>query len=197
MINWLNSNQGFVMAVLTLVYVGTTAFMAWLMRRTNQLAARNMELVLELERRRSRPYVLFDIVAKDHIVRAVVRNAGRTVARNVTVTVTPALGRDGGAGERESPLTRQGIAYLAPGREFSDALDSGPSFFGKYAEARFDGSVSYQDSDGLLHTEPFHIDLGFQKDLLFVSEKNVGAEIEKLGKQLDRIASMLSARLEG
>lgn len=186
MINWLNSNQGFVMGLLTAVYVATTAVMAWLMWR-------NLKILLDLDRRRSRPYILFDIIARNRIMYAVLKNTGLTTAKNVSVTVNPSLDRDGGAGDRPSPLTSTKVAYLAPGREFSDALDSGPGFFEKYREAHFEGKVSYEDSAGIQYAEPFTIDLTFQRNLLGTSERDVGAEIEKVGNQLERLVKAVSA----
>jgi hypothetical protein len=61
LINWTNQNQGLVMAGLTFVYVVATLWLVWLGRRQLQLST-------ELERSRTRPFVLFDLVLDRHFV---------------------------------------------------------------------------------------------------------------------------------
>jgi hypothetical protein len=47
---WLNSNQGFVIAILTLVYVVATLFIAIVMLRSNSISSRSLAQALEQER---------------------------------------------------------------------------------------------------------------------------------------------------
>ena len=175
MIGWLNSNSGAVMAVLTLVYVTATVVLV-------ALSWWNIHALWELDRRRSRPHVVFDLVAKEGVVHAVLRNIGATAATDVRVEVTPALQRDG----EVSSLMLQTIAYVAPGREFWDAIDEGPAFFRRYKPARFTGLTSYRDEYGKKHGERFTIDLDFQRDLLVVSKPDIPDEVQRIRKALEQ-----------
>jgi hypothetical protein len=61
LMNWLNQNQGFVMAMLTFVYVIATIVIAVLSVKSNRLAQQNVETIVELEKNRLRPYVIFNL----------------------------------------------------------------------------------------------------------------------------------------
>ena len=60
-VNWLNHNQGFVMAMLTFVYVIATIVVAGLSVKGTRLAQKNIETMVDVERNRLRPYVLFNL----------------------------------------------------------------------------------------------------------------------------------------
>jgi uncharacterized membrane protein len=55
LINWLNQNQGFVMALLTLIYVLATMVIAWLTLRVTNLSQKNLDMAVQLEKSRTRP----------------------------------------------------------------------------------------------------------------------------------------------
>lgn len=175
MVAWLNQNAGAVMAVLTLVYVVATLALVL-------LNWWNLRVLRELDRRRSQPYVVFDLVGKHHAIHAVVRNAGLTAAKDVRIQTTPQLER----GNRTSPLTTQGVAYLAPGREFWDFIEGGPAFFQRYVPPRFSGRVSYKDTDGHEYDEPFTIDLEFQRTLMSVPIPDVAEELKKVREAIEK-----------
>src|SRR5262245_36490264 len=122
MIEWSNTNQGFTfvvltiaLAVLTVVNLIVSMRMARLMQVANALSADSIRQVSLLEKSRLRPEVRFNLVARSHIVRAIVRNDGHSAAVNVRISVVPAIVR---GTETESGLTRGRIARLAPGEEF-------------------------------------------------------------------------------
>lgn len=186
MFNWLNTNAGAVMAVLTLVYVVVTVVLV-------ALNWRNLRVLMELDRRRSRPHVVFDLVGKYHAVHLVVRNIGLTSAQNVAVSIDPPLQR----GDRISPLTSHVIAHLAPGRELWDFIESGPLFYQRYTPPRFAGRLTYQDTDGRTYEESFRIDLEFQKQLVTVSKPDIGDEIKKIREALEAISSAKDRASEG
>jgi hypothetical protein len=87
MVDWLNQNQGFAIALLTLVYVVTTVIIAIIMARSNYLASKNIRLSIEFEKSRSRPNVIFDIVIENRTVHAVLKNIGQSPAKHISVSV--------------------------------------------------------------------------------------------------------------
>src|SRR2546423_3644195 len=104
-VNWLNQNQGFVMAILTVVYVVTTIIIALLTLKATRLSRKNLDMALELERNRLRPYVLFNIsssIAQKNTF-ASIKNLGLTAAYNIRVSIKPKLAQFGE--ERASSLT--------------------------------------------------------------------------------------------
>jgi hypothetical protein len=178
MINWLNTNAGAVMACLTLVYVVATLVLV-------VLGWRNLLVLVDLERRRSRPHVVFDLVVEHRAIKAAVTNTGLTSARDVRVSLEPSLERLGSP----SPLVSEPIAYLAPGREVADFIEGGPAFFHQYENPRFAGTIAYRDAEGRTYDETFTIDLGYRKDLLSVSIPKVPDELRKIREALEAIAS--------
>lgn len=115
-VNWLNQNQGVVMAMLTFVYVAATIVIAGLSVKGARLAQKNIETMIDLERNRLRPYVLFNLsssIAKRCTYESV-KNHGLTAAYNVKVSIEPPLmhHHDG-----QSPLTHRDILFLPPSEQ--------------------------------------------------------------------------------
>ena len=178
MICWLNANSGAVMACLTLVYVTATLVLVL-------LGWRNLRVLVALERRRSRPYVVFDVIMEQRAIKAVVSNVGLTSARDVKITIEPQLQRLG----RPSPLTSEAIAYLAPGRDVADFIEGAPAFYNEWPNPRFVGTVAYGDDAGKRYQETFTIDLGYRRELLSVSTPEIPEELSKIRAALETMAS--------
>ena len=184
-INWTNSNQGFIMALLTLVYVGATL---WLVG----LARRQLRQATDLERSRTRPFVIFDLVVEHHCVFATVQNIGQTPARDVRIVVTPnvqcLLGGEGSHPAQERALdiafVARGVAMLAPQRFIRALMGFWPRVKSAHPELRFEGTISYRGSDGTSYSEPFVADLSAHDGLLYRGSK----DIEDVAKQLEAIA---------
>lgn len=168
LIEWCNSNQGFAVILLTAVYVIATIVMVWHMGRSNRLASKELAEVAELERRRTRPYLVFDLESHRKFVYAVLRNIGQTSAYKVSIQVNPVLEHSDKAASRPLSLVSSTIQMVAPGREFRDLVDFGPKFYKRYKEPRFQGSVNYQDTQGETFDEEFDIDMSFAAKLLYV-----------------------------
>lgn len=114
-VNWLNQNQAVVMAMLTFVYVVATIVIAGLSIQTTRLAQKNLDMALQLERNRLRPYVVFNISSSTarKYTYASIKNRGLSAAYNVKVSIKPALVHhyDG-----QSPLTHREILFLTTRR---------------------------------------------------------------------------------
>lgn len=190
LINWLNQNQGVVMAVLTFVYVVltfvyviATIMIVRLSVKNTRLAQKNIETIVELERNRLRPYVLFNLSSsmKKRYTYASIKNHGLTAAYNIKVSINPPLSHhwDG-----QSPLTHRDILFLPPQEKVIDLIDSSPAFHQQYPEPVFEGVVQYEDSNGNHYKESFRIDLTFLKKRVYVRDASIAEELKELNKTL-------------
>ena len=192
-VNWLNQNQAVVMAMLTFVYVVATIVIEGLSIQTTRLAQKNLDMALQLERNRLRPYVVFNISSSTarKYTYASIKNRGLSAAYNVKVSIKPALVHhyDG-----QSPLTHREILFLPPDEEITDAIDSSPAFHEKYPEPVFEGDVQYADLAGNKYAEPFRIDLTFLKKRIYIREASVGDELKQLNETVTLIAKHLEQK---
>lgn len=198
-ITWANANQGFIMTLLTFVYVIATI-------RLVRLAQRQAQTAVELERSRTRPVILFDLVIKRNFVFAAVKNCGLSPAKDVHIIVTPNIEYIGsssnpdssvhsyGVKSKEIPFIVKGVAMMPPQGEISALV----GFFGfvrdAHPELRFEGKVSYCSTDGISYSEPFIVDLSARDGALSIATKDihdVAQQLESIAKSLDRISSEL------
>lgn len=180
------------MVLLTFAYVIATI---WLVR----LAQKQVKTVTDLERSRTRPFIIFDLVVNKNFVFATIKNTGLTPAKDVRITVSPNIEYIGssnnpdtsvvsyGVKNREIPFIAKGIAMLPPQKEIEALM----GFFGfvrdAHPELQFQGKASYYGTDGVSYLEPFIIDLSARDGILQIATK----DIEDVAKQLESIASTL------
>lgn len=187
MIEYLNANQGFVMTILTVVYVVATVVLVIVAQRQTALNQRSLNFATASEKAKYRPYVLFDIVYERVVAYARLRNSGASPAIDVRISVTPRLhwkDNEDGIGFIET-----GVSFLAPGRELSQPFGWTGEFFDQYPDLEFSGSVSYRDSEGHSYTETFALDLAYLKGMTYVGEIEVGRELEGIKKAIERFHS--------
>jgi len=190
MLNYLNANQGAIMAVLTLVYVAATLFLVMFALKQARLTQQSLAQFKEAEQRRYRPNVVFDILCEDTVAYAVIKNTGASPALKVTIEIEPKLQWD--AQEKKGPeFVEGGIAFLAPGREVSEPFSAGEAFHHGYKQHAFvfRGSVTYTDAAGGLYTEPFHIDIAYTQTMSKIGEPEMADELKRIREALQRIAS--------
>jgi len=168
MINWLNQNQGFVLGLLTFVYVLATIVLVIIALIQSNLTRRSLESAAQSEKRRYRPHVLFDLYSEDIALYASLRNTGATPAFNVKLSLSPAIYCDSRGEKRICPLIGQSILFLAPTREIRDACAFGGVFDKDFPEPLFTGSVEYEDAEGTKYEERFSIDLRAQRQLFHI-----------------------------
>jgi hypothetical protein len=191
-VKWFNDNQGFVMALLTLVYVVTTVAIALLTLRATNLSRKHLETAINLEKNRLRPYVIFNI-SSSTITRntfASIKNLGLTAAYNIKVSITPKLNHSF-ADEMECALTASNILFLPPSEEMIDVLGVSADFHQQNPEPIFHGKVEYEDIEKNKYTEPLQIDLDFLRHRIYSGAKTVEGELEKLNKTLVTISEQL------
>ena len=187
------------MACLTLVYVLATFWLAWLARS-------QLKQATALERSRTRPFVLFDLVLDRHFVFTQITNTGQTPARDVRVSVTPLVqSLLGGQNtypseERATPIAfiERGIAMLAPGRSITALVAHWSRVRSAHPELRFEGTVSYTGTGGVQYSEPFVADLSAHDGLRYLGTKDiqdVARQLESISRTLDHLATGFSRPL--
>jgi hypothetical protein len=183
MVHYLNANQGFVITLLTAVYVIATVILVALAQRQASLAQKSLDFASRAERAKYRPYVIFDIVYDDVVAYARLKNLGTSPAINVRVSVSPRLGWK--VQERGIGFIEQGVSFLAPSRELSEPFGWGEEFFKQYPDLNFSGSVSYADFDGHKYSENFTIGLSYLEEMSSIREIDIGRELEGIRKALE------------
>jgi hypothetical protein len=199
MVEWLNQNQGFITAFLTFVNVFITVFLAYIAWKTSkisieakeisnqakEISEKHLKLVADLEKQRSRPYVLFNLYNENGRTFATVKNYGLTSANDVKISVEPKLIRASSHGE--SILTSQTIFFLPPNFEIKDNVGTTSDFYQNFEEAKFSGKVNYKDSFGNEYENDFYIDLDAFKRRIFtkdVSTKEIVEELKRINQNL-------------
>lgn len=206
MIKWLNLNQGVTSALLaaamvliTAVYVVATIY---LVRLTNK----QLQHAIAIEAQRTRPHVVFEIVANSGAVTASLRNLGQTSARNLKIRTEPELKcllggekttpRD--EKEESMPFTAHVMACLAPGREITGFVAFWDRFSEYYPSRRFTCVLTYEGPNGERYVESSELDLAGYSNLKTLKVKGmpeVAANLEKISESLSRIGRGLDSPL--
>jgi hypothetical protein len=160
--------------------------------QTLRAVVRANKLALERERRRWRPYIVFDLEPRLGLVWVVLRNMGVSAAREVRVHVEPTLLTEINGSEVQSALTRGPIAFLAPGRALEDLLDEGGVVLRRYPDPIFRGRVTYLDLNDKSYDESFTVDLRLVMDTTDCVQDNqsrsegerIARAIRELGRRL-------------
>ncbi len=193
MIVWCNSNQGFVMVLLTFVYVIATVAIVMLAKRANKIALSNLKTLEELEREKSRPFIDVEIVADAPFLSLQISNQGLTPAYNVKVSMTPNLLYLSGRGKDTAlGILEHGIGSLAAGANtttligsFRDLKETNPSL-------QFNGTATFNGVDNQGHETPIHIDLRWMESNSSIHRKtihDVANQLEKLQKEFHHFAT--------
>ena len=200
MIDWCNANAGFATSILTLVYVVATLIIVAIMVHANKLNRKATETAVELERQRTRPVVILEFIRESVVWTLRVKNAGLSVARDISFSVSPepkmCFGGENAVpkekSERRLPLFQNGMPSLAPAGEITTALGTLARMKESFGGLRFRGSIEYKDENGAAYTSPIDIDLGVYESLTYLSGKGlheIGIEIEKIQKEIHLLAS--------
>ena len=107
-IDWVNTNQGFIIAVATVVLVCITGYYAYLTRRMLK-AGNTPEIAVSL-----RPHEAYI-----HCVMLCIENIGTGAARNTQFRTYLSFKPDGERALEEVAFLKNGIDYLGPGKKKS------------------------------------------------------------------------------
>lgn len=167
MVDWANINSGFVMALLTLVYVLATLAIVLITARSNAIAINNQKIQMEIELQRVRPYVViyFDLRWTDSdmaIAFLVVKNIGLTMAKNINIKIEPEPCYfplvEGQETKKIPYMLTAPIPNLAPGQELSDSMGFVANLEESTGSLFFKGSVSYINLADERFEETFAVD---------------------------------------
>ncbi|MBN1806017.1 MAG: hypothetical protein JW837_12270 [Sedimentisphaerales bacterium] len=214
-VEWLNENAGFIMAILTCVYVIATILILCESRRNNLLQSDAIKQSMAFERARNRPYVVFEIQSElrthsehdsDVYYSASAKNMGLSSAHNISIKTSPELNARLGWGANKKKtyripsILRKPISVLLPGEEIKEIV--GPAMFlfedKSDDELSFEVSMTYSDIAQEIYQEKFTINLAWQKEHVYYEDregknkyrllrdvKNAVHALEKLGRILD------------
>ena len=181
-IDWINANDGFIMAVVTVVLVGITGYYAYLTRRILK-AASTPEIAVSL-----RPHE-----AHIHCVMLCIENIGSGAARNIQFQTDLSFKPDGERALEEVGFLKKGIDYLGPGQKIEHFLVSVIGKLDELKKTPLEFSVTYTDSvkqkDKYEHT--FCLDFGEDEGLATIGKSPL-FEIAKATKDIQKDIHHLS-----
>jgi len=192
-VTWCNSTVGFLSALLTLVYVIATLCLVL-------LGFLQLRAAFKLERARTRPVIILDLITEHAFVHVTLKNFGQTTARNIKVVTYPEIRTlHGGpntmpAQERDEPIPfiANGVTMMPPQREIKSAVGFWPRFLSHYPQLRFSGYVAYRGSDQARYRDDFEIDLSAQRGVMHIERlglHEVAEELKELARSIRHIAT--------
>ena len=178
MINWANQNSGFLLVILTLVYVLATISILLVMAKSNRLTRKSLEQTENLEKSRLRPYlsVYLKIVKRGGTENSsglpygylFLKNSGLSQALNISIEMKPQLYSEphmGGEKIKKIPyFVEHKTHYLAPNGCISDDIGFLASYYERFDPPVFKGLIQYCDANDSKYKEDFTIDLEVMKN---------------------------------
>jgi len=134
-IDWINTNDGVIIAVATIVLVFITGYYAYLTRRILK-AGNTPEIAIAL-----RPHE-----AHIHCVMLCIENIGTGAARNIQFQTDLSLKPDGERALEEIGFLKNGIGYLGPGQKIEHFLVSVIGKLDELKKTPLEFDVTYTDS---------------------------------------------------
>ena len=186
--------------VALIIYVVKTWQIASATRDASQISAQVLKETKEARDLEVAPYVLvfFDMPAGIHIIDLVVKNTGKTIARDIRLSFEPRL-----FGSREQDFTllsmiKDGIPSLPPGQEIRTFVDTSISFFSKKADRAmtYEVSVSYRGGlNDTVRTDKQILDLTAHLGTSSITRyrmHDLVEHVQKLSGYSEKIARQLS-----
>ena len=184
-IDFLNQNAGAINAVLTLVYVVATIAIVYFTRK-------NISVLTALESERVRPQLYFDLVTNGELLFAKLKNHGQSAAFDIEIQLEPKIVKGIGGNEKEDlKLAAAKIAYLPPGKELEEFIDTYSQFMVYYPDLKFNGKLKYRDTDkNKKYSQEISIDLSIHK-VPFISKKVMADELAKVANKFDELVRIM------
>ena len=184
-IAWANINTGFLMGVLTTVYVIATIWIVYESRRNNRLTAL-------FEKDRSRPHIIFWIESEmrthgeyyssiEYVGK--VRNEGASTAHDVKISTTPKLSARQGIDKEDKgayytpSFLENPTSVIVPKQMLVEAI--GPTKFlledNNDSDLKFDVLIEYSDINEDKYSTEYKIDLSRNKGRMFTEDEQAKA----------------------
>lgn len=196
--------------IFLIVYVVKTWHMASATRKSAEAAEKTLREMKEMRDQETAPYVVvyFENARGTPFIYLIVKNIGKTVARDVKIDFSPPLkSSTQGANLGDMPMITEGIASLAPGQQLRTFFDSAISYFGRAdLPLHIVAKISYC---GGLRTDTRAweqtLDLQALRGLLYTQERGINElveQVEELAKssskshsELRQIAQLLTKQI--
>lgn len=216
LVAWANENDGFMMGLLTALYLIATLWIVFESRRTNRLQAAAIKQAADLETDRNRPYVVFNVDSRivthsDHdatwYFEAVVMNIGKTSAHNIHIRTTPDFSAPVGyksndeLAYRKPSILDERISMMPPG--YREVEQLGPTHFlfkvFDRSELKFQVYLNYEASDGTQYKDDYTIHLGERAERLGSADPMAKLRfrevdtLDKISQNLDQLNRILDA----
>ncbi|MES9666456.1 hypothetical protein [Bacillus nitratireducens] len=171
LLKWINANQGAVMAILTLIYVGATIFIL----RANSASVKEMKKTREEE---NRPYVVAYLDSKTNgVVNFVLKNIGKTMALDTKVEVSPRIESPEKMPLSDSNLLNKPIPNIPPQYNYKAFLGMSWDIKDKEKDVYpvYKATVTYKgaNDEKTIYVEEYIMDLNFESGLLYTREYEV------------------------
>lgn len=159
-IAWCNSNQGFMMAFLTLTIVLITTGQFLAARRSNKLTKKAVAMS-------SRPFIIVDFYPENELIKLRVKNAGVSPAINLSIT----FDKEPNICNSTLFRTLKHIPLIGPGIELKFFMDERASFLNKNKDINaLSGKIAY---NGIFskekYEEPVSIDIRLYSEPIEIS----------------------------
>ncbi|PTL38126.1 hypothetical protein [Alkalicoccus saliphilus] len=183
---WLNDNNGAVLALLTLIYVLTT----FLIFYANLSSVKEMQKSREEE---NRPYIVVYLrYLNNGGVEFVVKNIGKTLAKNISITSNPDIDYPKERPLSKSNLLNNTISNMAPDFEYSGLLEKVWDL--KDKEGNFPTyaiTVFYIDTKEKGYKEEYVLDFNVNVDLKNPVQRDIHDLVQDFsGYRQDNLKSM-------
>lgn len=172
---------------LTAVYVVATLGLVW-------LGSNQIKTLLQLERRRARPYIAFWVRYESDVAlySARLKNVGIGPAYDISVTSNPPLVKS--FNRKPCVFTAATTTFLPPSEELTDAIAGGVDFKSAGLPQRYEIVTKYSDAEGAMYSERHVIDLNATADRSFVRQEPLGKKLDALNDTLKGIRQQLARR---
>lgn len=194
-IKWCNLNNGFIMAVLTGVYVIATIVIAWIGARSNAISQKSITTLNEIEQERSRPLVEVRLENEVPWLTLKVANLGQTPAYDVRITTTPSLTLvlvKENSTHNKIGIIEHGIGTLGAGVCEESLVGSIDKVKKMCPDLKFTGTASYRSAAGKTYESPINLDVRYMENTCHRGRKSVHdlvTELEKIRSEINHIAT--------
>ena len=188
--------------ILTLIALIVYVIKTWHIASATKESARVSQNMLEEMKitrdQESAPYVVayFDMPVKNWLIYLIVKNIGKTVAKNVKLEFEPKLKNSRGEDINNIPLIKEGIGSIPPGYEIKTFFDTTINYLNNDEyPLNYVAKISYKsDIQDKIRNSEQTLDLSVYKGLSFIDEKGMHElvkEIEKLERNNEKISKYL------
>lgn len=186
MICWANQNSGFLLVILTSVYVIATLAILLIMMKANSLTRKSLNQTENLEQSRLRPYlsIYLKVVKKCGADNSpdfpygylYLKNSGLSQANNISIEMSSKIysepTMDGEKTKKSPYFIENNIHYLSPNESISDSIGFLAGYYERFESPIFKGVISYSDINNTQYKEEFTVDL--------LAMKNATPDIEEI-----------------